>query len=244
MLFGAAAGTHLARCSGSGMRWHCGELATDNGSTLVPGYVLVSRPDSSTVDYQLQVRCQGFCYPEVIQAVSVPPLPGQVHVDDLLTAPVVAWSSAPTSVGYRWLRDGLPIAGATSATYRVASADLGRELSFEATPVRRYFDGRSTVSAPVVVRIGLPPVSRTAPSVLGKVRVGRTVRAGVGTWSKPPSGFHYEWFVGGKRVGTSTKLVIKKKWRGKSLRLRVTALRAGCSPASAYSAGKRIKKRR
>jgi len=61
---------------------------------------------------------------------------------------------------YRWLRDGVVIAGATARTYTVAAADAGHSITFEVTPV--------SVTAPTT---GTPVVSsaHAIPSTISTV---------------------------------------------------------------------------
>lgn len=63
-------------------------------------------------------------------------------VGDKLTATVAAWSPA-ASMSWQWLRDGQPIAGATSVSYTVTAADRGRVLSVRVTGKA---DGHQTVT--------------------------------------------------------------------------------------------------
>ncbi len=64
---------------------------------------------------------------------------------------------------YRWLRDGAAIAGATSVSYVVQSADLETSLRFEVTPIAqtRETDGDPVQSAPLTI-------SNAAPSITGQ----------------------------------------------------------------------------
>ena len=53
-----------------------------------------------------------------------------------------------STLTYQWLREGTPIAGATSATYRLGEADVGTHVSLSV----RYVDGRATQES-LVLRI-------------------------------------------------------------------------------------------
>lgn len=159
----------------------------------------------------------------------------------MLSAPDVAWSLAPAAVAYQWLRDGVPIEGATSASYQVAAADEGHlvSLRFHSTNGWEAWFVVTTETS-VSAEIGAVPVNLVAPSIAGKVRVGKRVRALPGEWSKVAS-YRYAWFVKGKLVGTASTLKLKKVWKGKRLRLRVTAVRPGCALGVAYSSRVRIR---
>ena len=60
------------------------------------------------------------------------PVPG-----GYLTADLGTWTSPPESYDFQWLRDGTPIAGATSQDYLVQVADIGHQLA----PVVRGHSG-------------------------------------------------------------------------------------------------------
>ncbi len=56
------------------------------------------------------------------------PVPGAY-----LTADLGSWSSLPDSYEFQWLRDGVPIAGATTQDYLVQVGDIGHTLAPEVT---------------------------------------------------------------------------------------------------------------
>lgn len=66
----------------------------------------------------------------VLPVVSGTPKNGQT-----LTTSNGTWLNAPTSYTYVWLRNGLPISGATSQTYVAASADIGTMIVAQVTGV-------------------------------------------------------------------------------------------------------------
>lgn len=47
-----------------------------------------------------------------------------------------AWTPAPTSFAYQWLRDGKKITGATTTSYRLTSKDRGKKVSVRVSAVR------------------------------------------------------------------------------------------------------------
>jgi hypothetical protein len=76
---------------------------------------------------------------------------GKAAIDSLLTA---TWSyhdldgDVPGASTFRWLRDGIdPVSGATGLTYKPTSADEGKTIVFEVTPVSAT--GFPTTGAPV-----------------------------------------------------------------------------------------------
>lgn len=65
--------------------------------------------------------------------VSAPAIAGTPDVGRTLTASTGEWNATDLTFGYRWFRDGSPIAGATQAGYRVTPADQTRSLTVEVT---------------------------------------------------------------------------------------------------------------
>lgn len=74
---------------------------------------------------------------------------------------------------FRWLRNGVPIPGATERTYVLAAADLGTTLTFEVTPVARF-------AYPPETLVGLPATRATTIPVPSFPRGGGGP-GGVGT---------------------------------------------------------------
>ncbi|KLD31613.1 hypothetical protein TB15x_23410, partial [Xanthomonas perforans] len=68
----------------------------------------------------------GEAAPAVVEA---PTVSGTAKLGRTLTATPGTWNPADVTTAYQWLRDGEPVNGVTSATYRVQRADLGRVLS-------------------------------------------------------------------------------------------------------------------
>ena len=68
-----------------------------------------------------------------------------------------------------------------------------------------------------------------AGRVKGKARVGRTLTAVPGTWRPGAAKVRYKWFVGKKRLKkqTARTLKVRKKMRGKKVRVKVTLIRDG-----------------
>jgi 5-hydroxyisourate hydrolase-like protein (transthyretin family) len=136
-----------------------------------------------------------------LTATSAPVVTGTARPGATLSASAGAWSatdptSGATTFGYRWLRDGRAITGATAATYRPTTADLGRAVTVEvraARPGHATATGRSaarTVKARPTVSVSasggrrtatftvVVEASGTAPTGTVRVRLGsRTLRS-------------------------------------------------------------------
>lgn len=83
--------------------------------------------------------------------VSVGSDTGKVSVTTDLTARVSAFSPAPASYTYQWLRDGKAIKGATTKDYLGVPTDQGHRLSVKVTAHGPRMEPRSVTSSPVLV---------------------------------------------------------------------------------------------
>ncbi len=64
---------------------------------------------------------------------AAPALTGTAAVGSVLSCSQGTWTNNPTSLTYRWLRNGSAIAGQSANTYTVQSADLGTGIACEVT---------------------------------------------------------------------------------------------------------------
>jgi len=67
-------------------------------------------------------------------------------------------SPSASSWTYQWMRDGKPIAGATSRTYTLTSADAGHSISVTVTAVRSGYTSKAAASSTVSVRAAQVPL--------------------------------------------------------------------------------------
>lgn len=116
-------------------------------------------------------------------AVEAPTVSGNAKVGRTLTATPGTWDPAEVSVAYQWLRDGEPIAGATSKTYRVQRADVGTVLSVRVTATADGVDLAGTADS---AGVAIVASSRTSLSV--SPRVGSTSDQFTVTVQVRPSG--------------------------------------------------------
>ena len=91
-----------------------------------------------------------------------------------------------------------------------------------------------TVTPPAPAVVPTSPtafVKVTSPSVSGKARVGRTLKAHAGTWQPTPATVTYQWRVGTKSIKRATKpeLKLTEALRGKRISVRITVSAPGLS---------------
>ena len=80
-----------------------------------------------------------------------PTVSGEPRIGQVLTATPGEWNLDGLAFSYRWLRDGEPIVGATTPSYRVKGVDRGHALTVEVTATADGFEPVVVASAPLAV---------------------------------------------------------------------------------------------
>jgi surface antigen len=156
-----------------------------------------------------------------------PSITGTPQVDQVLTANPGSWTPAGTPT-YRWLADGVPIAGATRTTYSATADDVRKQISVQVTMnLAGYAAATATSAATTAVAPGTFLNTR-APAVTGTPQVGLGLRADPGAWS-PSAQIRYQWVVAGLPVtgATSRTYTPTATDLGKPVSVEVTASRPG-----------------
>jgi hypothetical protein len=171
---------------------------------------------------------------------SPPAISGTGAVNQKLTTTHGTWSDAPTGFSIRWQLCSAAgtscanISGATAASYEVTAADAGHTLRSAVTATNvNGVSLTAATSAPTAAVVG-SPVATKPPTISGKVKVGKSLTAGKGTWTGPPKTYRFQWLrCGGggascKAIGHATKPKYKltQKDAKHRLRVRVTASNA------------------
>jgi hypothetical protein len=131
-----------------------------------------------------------------------PSISGTPTVGQTLTASEGAWTNAPTSFDYQWLRCNgggnscVDVANGTQKTYTLVEADAGHTMRVRVTATNA--DGsssaRSAQTAQVVAATSNAAPKNTAPpTVSGTARSGQQVTADPGSWTGSPTSFAYQW---------------------------------------------------
>lgn len=173
-------------------------------------------------------------------ATTPPSIAGEPKFGNVVTAVEPVWDVDGVTNAYQWQREGIAIPGATALTYTVIADDVAKAISVKVTGTKPGFDPGVATSAPVTGLLGDAPTVTTPPTITGVGRVGQLLSVSPGTWSGAPQPtFSYQWLRNGAAIsgaGGST-YVVKVADVAKSLKVRVTATRAGYAPGTATTSG-------
>ncbi|HYQ33429.1 MAG TPA: hypothetical protein VEQ83_09470 [Lapillicoccus sp.] len=217
LVVGATGATYVVRAADAG------KAVTVAVTGTLAGYLPVTRTSAAS----------GAVADGDLASAPTPTLVGTPRVDQELRADPGAWDGG-TALAYRWTRDGAPIAGVTGSTYRATAADLGRTIAVVVTGSKAGYTSLSRTSAGTVV-VAASQALRPKPTIGGKARVGKTLRARPGTHDAGVT-VTYLWQAGTKKVGTGRTLVLTRKLEGKRIRLTTTATKPGYDTVVARSA--------
>jgi hypothetical protein len=110
-----------------------------------------------------------------------PRISGDLSAGSVVKVQVGTWTPSGLSFTYQWLRAGVPISGATKASYTVAAADSGKVLTVKVTASKSGYAKASASSGPSA------PVAKSYGA--GMLRVGVDIPAG--TYVSTTGGFCY-----------------------------------------------------
>ena len=153
--------------------------------------------------------------PPQVASTARPTIAGLARVGETLHADGGGWEPDDVTLSYQWLRNDVPVPGATSASYTLTSSDLGRYLY--------GYDTRSRMSVRVTAaadghRDGTRTSDHTAfvgKGILrmdGRPRVEGRPEVGSVLWARPwqatvaprPRSVLVEWFLDGRSVGRAS----------------------------------------
>jgi uncharacterized protein YukE len=131
---------------------------------------------------------------------AAPKASGSAQDGQLMSTSNGVWKGTPPfTYSYRWeacnaLGEACTvIPGATAATYRAASPEIGGRLRAIVTATNAV--GSASATSPATKRIVPgPPVSISAPAILGSLQDGQTLTAATGSWGGTgPLTYGYQW---------------------------------------------------
>ena len=162
---------------------------------------------------------------------------GTTTVGSLLTAHAGTWGPGAVTLAHQWYRTGVPISGATAATYALTGADAGTTMSVAVTGSRLGFDSAPKVSASTAV-VAAGTLSSITPTITGTKKVGYTLTANPGTWGPATVTLGYKWYRSGVLITGATAKTYKLAAAdlGKTMSVMVTGAKVGYTSAGKTSA--------
>ena len=164
--------------------------------------------------------------------IALPTVSGPAKLGGTLIAAPGDWTPAGADYTYTWQRDGADIAGATSATYALQPADVGRfvRVKVAATNV----DGRVTATSAATERVLAPPVNTGLPAApSGTPRELSTLTADPGRWDIAGVALSYTWVrcdgTTCEGAGAGSTYTLAAADVGRRIGVRVTATSSGGS---------------
>jgi len=155
--------------------------------------------------------------------VSVTPtITGLAKVGAKLTASVGSWADK-AELTYQWLADGTPIDGATSSTYTLTDAELGKAITVTVAGTPSGL-AATTLSSPATSPVAAASTVG-AVSISGTAAVGKKLTAKPGTWDDGTT-FTYQWLRSGTPIAgkTASTYTLTAADRGKVISVKVTAV--------------------
>src|SRR5262245_22959859 len=131
-----------------------------------------------------------------------PTVSGTAREGQTLTASSGSWGGTlPINYAYQWQRCNSAgascggIGGATDATHRLVSADVGHSVRVKVTATNSAGTATAYSSQTgVVAKAGSAPAATSQPTPSGAAQVGQQMTANDGTWSgSTPMTFTYQW---------------------------------------------------
>jgi hypothetical protein len=155
--------------------------------------VTATNPDGSAAASSSPSAVVGAATPGL---VSSPSISGATKVGEALASSPGAWSPAATGYAYQWQRrtagTWADIAGATSATYTLVSADAGDAVRVAVTATNA--DGSTLGVSAASATVQAPPVlDGTIPAPSGTLIDTNVLTAIPGSWTPSTATFSYSW---------------------------------------------------
>jgi hypothetical protein len=128
---------------------------------------------------------------------------------------------------YKWKRSGSTISGATGATYKLTSTDIGKTITVTVTSYKLGYNALTKTSAPTAAVKRVFTYAYT-PVVTGTAKVGYTLKATTKPWS-PLASLKYQWYRNGVAISgaTTTSRKLTSADQGAIITVKVTGSKSG-----------------
>ena len=139
----------------------------------------------------------------IVPTITTQPVGGDLNVGDALSLFVTASGSTPLS--YQWRKDGVPIGGATSATYTTTVTAPTHAGTYECVVSNTW---GSDTSDPAIVTINAIVPFITSHPVGGAINIGDVLNLEVSAGGTPP--LSYQWRIDGYNIPGATGTIYTK----------------------------------
>jgi hypothetical protein len=185
----------------------------------------VATATKSLVDYPL------------FDVMPTPTIAGDAVFGNVLTADAGEWSPAPVALKYAWRINGISVAGASAASFRVPAAAVGKKITVSVAGISAGFATTVRTSEPTAAVASLPLTATTTPVIVGIPKVGSTLKVVTGAWAPSPK-LTFQWYRNGvplKYASKSTYKLTTTMKKGNLITVRVTAIKPGYTSAALVS---------
>jgi hypothetical protein len=172
----------------------------------------------------------------VLGVSAQPTLLGDCRVGSTISVLSGTWDQG-VSFGYRWLRDGQAITGATGSTFALSTADLNHKISVEVSGSKTGYASLSRISSQELVTPG-SLVLTPLPVVAGVARPFAALHADSGTWDSGVE-LAYQWLKDGQTIpgATTPDYSLTDSDLQHSISVSVSGNRVGYAPVTVTSLG-------
>jgi hypothetical protein len=195
----------------------------------------------------------GHQYPELVSGAVTgtrPGISGGLQVGSTLSVIDGMWDPADATLKHQWLRNDVPVLGATGPTYWLTEADLGKGIRVKTTATAPGYvktSLQSTKTAPVTAAGGAVPSLVAVSAAIGVYNTHpdrpSTLVGGGGTFRGAPVIYQqFQWLCDGKPIpGATTHMFDTRDCRSTGLlSVRVTGHAPGFKPATVTSAERKV----
>jgi hypothetical protein len=177
----------------------------------------------------------------------LPSIGGVGEVDGLLNVLAPVWPLLNPVLDIQWLRDGVPIPGATGPSYIPTLDDAGSQISALVTASLLGFLPLEMITN--AIGIPLPgteattPAATTPPKIAGpapgtEAKVGKVLTGTAPVWDTTGVSTAYQWLRAGSPIAGATALTytVAPEDIGKAISLKATGTKSGGTPGTSTSA--------
>ncbi|MGH1565530.1 carboxypeptidase regulatory-like domain-containing protein [Mumia sp. DW29H23] len=168
-------------------------------------------------------------------SAATPAISGVARAGSTLQVRPGRWSPSGLTIRHQWRANGVAVAGATAATFRVTNAQAGKRITVTTSASKTGYATASRTSAATAPVLGTLTTRR--PIITGTAKKGKKLKARTKAWGPSPVRLRYQWYRNGKRISKATRSSYRltKRDVGKRITVKVTGTRTSYATASRLS---------